>query len=260
MNIRIIGYGRLAKTLVHIWKNQHQLVISSPTLQSSIESPNIVLTNDNSKMLEHQDFIILAVKPKLIKTILQEIIPSISPKTVIVSVAAGITLEALQIDIPNEHLIIRAMPNIAAEIGQSATLLLSNQTLKHEQLFKIESLFSELGLTAWVSNDDVLDLGTIICGSGPAYVFYIMKAFEDGIVEMGMPKNIAEQMVKQTFVGASLLSQQKKESLLQLQQQVTSPQGTTAAALDVFNQAKLPIQLHDALFAAWQRVLSLRQL
>jgi pyrroline-5-carboxylate reductase len=259
LNIRVIGYGRLAKTLVHIWKTQHHLVISSPTLKDSIESPNMQLTHDNSKMLENQDFIILAVKPNLIKTILQEMIPFISPKTVIVSVAAGITLDTIQTGIPKEYLIIRAMPNIAAEIGQSATLLLSNQSLAQEQCQRIESVFSELGLIDWVSTDDILDLGTILCGSGPAYVFYIMKAFKDSIVEMGMPKTIAEQMVKQTFVGASLLSQHKTESLLELQQQVTSPHGTTAAALEIFNQAQLPVQLHDALFAAWQRVVSLRQ-
>ena len=260
MNIRIIGFGRLAKCFVPIWKKQHQLVISSPNIQTDLDLPMIYFTQNNTEMLENQDIIVLAVKPKIIKTILKNISSLISKNTIIVSVAAGVSLESLQAEISKDHLIIRAMPNIAAEIGQSATLLFTNQSLHQQQKHCIESVFSELGLIHWVSNDDSLDLGTIFCGSGPAYVFYIMRAFAESMIDMGMSQGVAEQLVKQTFIGASLLSQHKTDSLLALQQQVTSPQGTTAAAIEVFEQHQLNNQLHDALCAAWQRVLSLRQL
>lgn len=258
MNIRMIGYGRLAKSLATIWQKYHQLIVSSPTLETKTLEHGIGTLSDNSLHLHQQDVIVLAVKPKLITHVLDEISTLLAPSSLIVSLAAGVTLDTLRQHIPHHSQVIRAMPNIAAEVGQSATLLLKSENLSSQQSFIIEQCFQQCGLIEWVSNDEILDLGTILAGSGPGYVFYMMRALQESATSLGMPKDIAKILVQQTFLGASLLATHKSESLLELQQQVTSPKGTTAAALEVFDKYHLDQQLHEALNAAWQRVLELR--
>ena len=258
MNIRLIGYGRLAKSLATIWHKHHQLIVSSPTLETKTLELGIRTLSDNTMHLHQQDLIVLAVKPKLITHVLDEIRAQLAPSSLIVSLAAGVTLDTLKQHTPHHSQVIRAMPNIAAEVGQSATLLLKSGNLSPQQSFIIEQCFQQCGLIEWVSNDEVLDLGTILAGSGPGYVFYMMRALQESVTALGMPTEIAKTLVQQTFLGASLLATHKSESLLELQQQVTSPKGTTAAALEVFDKYHLDQQLHEALNAAWQRVLELR--
>lgn len=258
MNIRIIGYGRLAKAMAFIWKKEHQLHISSPSL-SQKHDENCTHELDNTQALDHQDMIVLAVKPKLIASVIKEITPYLKPNSLIVSLAAGVTLDTLKKRLPKHVNVIRAMPNIASELGLSATLLFGKETLSANQISSVEHCFKPLGSIDWVNSDDLLDIGTILAGSGPAYVFYIMQGLKESAVRLGMSEKLAERLIIQTFLGASQLALQKTISLQELQQQVTSPQGTTAAALSVLEDKQMFNLLDDALSAAWNRVLELRQ-
>lgn len=257
MNIRIIGFGRLAKNIVNTWKRMHQITVSSPNL---IESHTIgcQIADNNTHLLTEQDMIVLAVKPKVIDLVIQEIRPFLEEKALIVSLAAGITLKHLKNALPKHVNIIRAMPNIAAGIGQSASLLLGKETLQNSQVTLLENSFSQLGTIHWVTNDNQLDVGTVIAGSGPAYVFYIMDALQQSAVNLGLPEQIAQQLVEQTFLGASTIALKENLSLKQLQEQVTSPQGTTASALAVFERTQIATCLDEAIKAAWQKVLEIR--
>jgi pyrroline-5-carboxylate reductase len=257
MKIRIIGYGKLAQLMVKIWQKHHHLSISSPSLENS-KTEHYITSNNNTLFLEHQDMIVLAVKPKMISIVLNQIEPFLSKDTLLVSLAAGITLDKLKQLVPKEISFIRAMPNIASELGQSATLLLGKTQLKSQKISAIEHCFSQLGSIDWVEDDNQLDIGTVIAGSGPAYVFYIMESIQNSAIELGLPKPLAQKLVKQTFLGASMMAIHQNQSLKQLQEQVTSPQGTTAAALAVMEHQQLNLTLDQAIQAAWQKVLDIR--
>ena len=257
MNIRMIGYGRLAKSLIQHWQNKHILHISSPSLSEATLSPSIKTHSSNLWSLEHQDILILAVKPQLIASVLQEF-RSLKPKTVIVSLAAGITQDQLCKWAPKNCSITRVMPNIAAEVQSSFTLLRRHEALSEHDCQMIESLFTSNGLTYWVDDDRLLDLGTIIAGSGPAYVYFFMRAFQTAAIDLGCPEDLAKTMILQTFFGATKLAQEKVLSLHELQTQVTSPKGTTAAAIAIFEQQGLDKTIIAAIEHAWERVLSIR--
>lgn len=249
MKIRIIGYGRLAQSLVPNWIKNHDIVASSPNIQSHTK---IHCIHENKQFLD-ANVIILCVKPQLIGTVLSEIGMHIPNHSVIISTAAGLSLKQIKGYLSSSIQVYRAMPNIAASIGKSATLLYGDS---HSSL--VESLFLEIGQIDWVDNDDILDLGTILAGSGPAYFYYFMQQLQKSIVDLGMPEDLAKKLILQTGLGATQLAQQASISLEALQQQVTSPKGTTAAAIDIFENAHLGEILQDGLNAAWQRVLKLR--
>ena len=254
MHIRFIGYGRLAKSIITTWAKHHQITISSPRLSQGLIASHIQTTSDNTALLDTADIIVLAVKPKMIASVLKEIQPFLNPNTVIISLAAGLTLDRLKTLCPSHSKIIRAMPNIAAEVGRSTTLLLCPSSLQAI----VEPLFLEIGAIHWVEQDDLLDIGTILAGSGPAYVFYLMRALQDIGITLGMPESLCKSLVQETFLGASVLSLEKTDSLHDLQQQVTSPQGTTAAAIHVLETQHVHESLKQAVLAAWQRIQELR--
>jgi len=255
MKIRIIGYGRLAKAIIQPWLGQHEITVSAPSLVQKQESL-LNTTPSNVEMLDTQDCLLLAVKPQFILPILASISTVLPAELPIISLAAGICLKDMQKTLPQSRFIGRAMPNIAAEIGLSATLLYSDQA---EEFTWATELFSTLGNVYWVDSDDLLDLGTILSGSGPAYIFYFMQALSQAAHQLGMPLDLAQNLIEQTVLGAVKLRLEKNLDLEQLSAQVQSPQGTTAAALAVLEQGQFKELITQALQQAWQRLLDIRR-
>lgn len=254
MNIRIIGYGRLAKAIIKPWLNLHQITVSAPNLKTS-KNLKLCTTSSNLDMLDHQDCLILAVKPQFILPILSSISSQLPATLPIISLAAGICLKDIQQQVPQNHLIARAMPNIAAELGLSPTLMYAEYP---EKFSAITALFATLGSVFWVDSDDLLDIGTILSGSGPAYIFYFMQSLSQAANRLGMPLPLAQQLIDQTVLGAVKLRLEKQLDLAELSAQVTSPQGTTAAALEVLEQGQFKPLIAQALHQAWQRLLDIR--
>jgi pyrroline-5-carboxylate reductase len=248
MKIRMIGFGRLAQSLTPKWLHHHQIIASSPNI---IQHPYIECVKDNLLHLD-SDVILLGIKPQIISHILTEIASSLPKDSLVISLAAGIRLSTLKKLLPKHVHVYRAMPNIAASIGLSATLLYGDTP--HAQ---IHELFSEIGSVDWVDNDTLLDLGTILAGSGPAYLYYMLQHLQKGIVDLGMPEDLAKKLLIQTNLGATMLAQQSNHSLQILQAQVTSPKGTTAAAIAQFEQEQMGNILVNGLKAAWHRILEL---
>jgi len=253
----MIGYGRLAKALASQWVKTHRVMVSSPSQIHACLENGIETRNCNLKDLGDADVIILAVKPAKITEVLIELAPVIAKDILIISLAAGVTLSKLQTINPN-HSIIRAMPNINAQVQASASLLLKDEQLSQQHIQMAETLFASLGSVDWVGNDDVLDMGTILAGSGPAYVFYFMDALVQSAMQLGMNEDLAKKLIVQTFLGSSQLADEKDICFQDFIAQVASPQGTTAAALAVMKNQDIAQSLNQAIQAAWQRVLALR--
>lgn len=258
MNIRMIGYGRLAKAIAHLWAIENKVIVSSPSQIHQCLDNGIETRQCNKRDLQFSDVVVLAVKPGLIETVLHEISPFLASDVLIVSLAAGVTLSQIKALIPEHTQVVRAMPNINAQVQASASLLLKNHDLSQKHVEILEKLFACLGSVDWVCTDDALDIGTILVGSGPAYVFYFMDAFVQSAIELGMSESLAKKLIVQTFLGSSQLAHDKNIGFQEFIAQVASPKGTTSAALEVMEKQEIPQSLDKAIQAAWQRVLALR--
>lgn len=235
MNISFIGYGNLAKAIVHGLLKQkiYTISVSSPSLSEGITPEGIHTFNTNKAAISHANAIILAVKPAQMLTVLQDVASDIPPNCVIVSVAAGLQLPWFAQHLPSKQAIIRTMPNTPASIGLGATPLFANAWVSEAQKQQVEAIFASVGITTWAQNERDMDTFTALSGSGPAYVFYFMEALVETAVKLGLDEQVAKAFSLQTMAGALGLAQKSDEGFAQLRAKVTSPGGTTAAALGV---------------------------
>ena len=241
---------------VGLLDHNHHLRASSPSLPEGINDNGIKTSADNLSVVADADIIILAVKPALMDTVLKEIGKSIPKHCLVISVATGLSLPWFANYAPNAA-IVRAMPNIAAAIGESATPLIANALVSAEQKKWAEAIFTCIGNITWVKNEADIDAFTALSGSGPAYVFLFMEAMIKAGVDLGIEEKIATSFALQTVHGAVCLASQSKQGLADLRKSVTSPAGTTAAALDVFSNEGFEEIVHAAIRAAFERAREL---
>ena len=258
MRISFIGFGNMAKALAKglLTNKANELQAAAPSLTKGINQQGIKTNNDNLAVIPNADIIILAVKPALISKIITEIKSSIPKSCLIISIASGISLEWFAKHCAGMALI-RAMPNIAASIGESATPLVANEFVSSAQKLNAEEIFKSVGLTTWVLTDNDIDRFTALSGSGPAYVFMFMEAMIKAAVSLGIKEEDAKSFTLQTVKGALCLASNSEYNLKYLRELVTSPAGTTAAAIEVFNNKGFDEIIDVALKAAFKRAKEL---
>ncbi len=198
--------------------------------------------------------VLLGVKPAQITSLLAEIAPSLHPEALIVSVAAGITTEAMQAVVPNP--VVRAMPNTPALIGRGVTGVSGGSRATAAHLALADDLFRTVGTVVELPESQIDALSTI-SGSGPAYVFLIIEEFTRAAEAMGFDDDVAALLVQQTVLGAALLLESTGDDPAELRRRVTSPNGTTERAIAVLQQADLAELFGRATEAAVQRARQL---
>jgi len=198
--------------------------------------------------------VLLAVKPAQVTAVLTELGSSLHPETLVVSVAAGITTEAIHAVVPNP--VVRAMPNTPALIGRGVTGISggSRATAAHRAL--ADDLFRTVGTVVEVPESQIDALSTI-SGSGPAYVFFLIEEFTRAAEAMGFAPDVAALLVRETVMGSSLLLEASGDDPAELRRRVTSPKGTTEQAIAVLQHAKLHELFERAARAAWERARQL---
>ncbi len=206
----------------------------------------------NRELIAESDVAILAVKPQVIASVLDEIGSGVTPKHLIISIAAGIPLRYLEDRLPPKSRIIRVMPNTPALVGEGATALAKGSYASIKDLRLAEQIFSAVG-KAVIVEENHLDAVTGLSGSGPAYIFAIIEAFIDAGVRMGLSRDLARMLTLQTILGSVKLAMQTGEHPGCLKDMVTSPGGTTIAGLHVMARAGLHGTLMDAVEAATKR-------
>jgi pyrroline-5-carboxylate reductase len=261
MNISFIGFGNMAKAMAQcLVKNQtYHLRAASPSLPIGVTLEGVETHYDNLSILADADIIILAVKPAKMAAVLTQINDHLPPTCLMISVAAGRKLDWIENHIKKNAPIIRAMPNIAAEIAQSATPLIANFFVTDEQKIIANALFSNLGITTWVEQETDMDAYTALSGSGCAYVFLFMEALVEGACAIGLSEEIATSFALQTVLGAANVSKTTKKRFSDLRANVTSPAGTTAAALAILHDLKFKEIIKTAMGAAYERSQHLSQ-
>ncbi len=196
--------------------------------------------------------LLIAVKPQMMGNALPAVRALVGPTTVSVSIAAGTTVATLEAALGGA--IVRAMPNTPAQVGRGATGLYANAATTDADRVLVEALLGAVGLTGWVESETLIDAVTAVSGSGPAYVFLLAEALAAAGIKAGLPPELAARFARQTVSGAGELLQQSPLPPETLRKNVTSPNGTTAAALAVLMaEDGLQPLLDEAVAAAKRR-------
>lgn len=211
--------------------------------------------------LEHLDkslsvrAIVLAVKPQIMDSVLPQITPIVRPETLVISIAAGVTLTQMRDGVVAEAVYVRAMPNTPAAVGAGITGLTAEETIDEEDKLLARELMTATGPTVWIANENQMNTVTAVSGSGPAYVFHLVECMAAAGAREGLPEDVAMQLARQTIIGAArLMDVEEDVSAADLRRRVTSPAGTTAAALDVLmHTGGLPDLMLKAVTAARKR-------
>src|SRR5256714_8586599 len=178
------------------------------------------------------DAVVFAVKPQIINDVLPAYRRWVRPQTLFLSIAAGITISGIARHL-GEAAIIRTMPNTPAAIGRGITVACANPLVTPEQRGLCEALLAAIGESAWVEDEALMDAVTAVSGSGPAYVFLLIEALAAAGERAGLPADLALRLARETVAGSGELARQSSETPARLRENVTSPGGTTRAALDI---------------------------
>ncbi len=193
---------------------------------------------DNSACLKDANFVLICVKPQLVKDVCRTLKPS--EDQVIISIAAGITISNLEAWSTKKQPIIRCMPNTPALIQQGISALYANNHTNDTQKREAEQILTAIGQTLWVDEESKIDIVTAISGSGPAYFFYLIEQMIEAGNELGISEEEATKLALQTALGSAMLaSAEGQDQPRVLREKVTSPGGTTHSAIETFKNHKL---------------------
>jgi pyrroline-5-carboxylate reductase len=181
--------------------------------------------------------ILVAVKPQMMAEALPGLAQLATSDTIIVSVAAGIRMNDLQAPFGAAQPVVRAMPNTPAQVGQGMTVAVANSHVSEGQRHLVNAMLAAVGKVAWTEDENLIDAVTAVSGSGPAYVFLLAECLAEAGRQAGLPPDMAEQLARQTVIGAGALLAESPLPAATLRENVTSPKGTTAAALAILMAA-----------------------
>jgi len=204
--------------------------------------------------VEHAAAVVIAVKPQSASEVVPRLAGLVGPTTVVLSIMAGKTLAGLARMLPGGTAIVRAMPNLPASIGRGITVAVGNPALTPPQRDVANRLLAATGTAEWVEDEALLDAVTAVSGSGPAYVFLLAETLAGAAARAGLPADLSARLARATVAGSGELLHRSELDAAALRQNVTSPGGTTAAALAVLMAANgLPQLMEEAVAAATHR-------
>lgn len=263
--ITFIGAGNMAASLIGGLCAQGveagQIRASDPgiaQLEMLQNSYAIRTFTDNSLAVKDADIIVLAVKPQMMRQVCEQLAPHLTEQQLLISVAAGINCASLS-SWSGVNTIIRCMPNTPALIQQGVSGLYATEHVHAQQREQAERLLSAVGLVVWLDKEELIDAVTAVSGSGPAYFFLLIEAMTLAGVKLGLPADTAAQLAKYTAQGASTMACQSALDATQLRLQVTSPNGTTEAAICAFQKGGFSELVDTAVRSAASRSQELAQ-
>jgi len=210
---------------------------------------------NNRRAMEGANVVVLAIKPQNLKEVLEGI-RGPAQEQLILSIVAGASIAAIVKGL-GHNLIVRAMPNTPAQIGEGITVWTASDEVSQGQKEMAQSILGALGKEIYVSDEKYLDMATAVSGSGPAYIFLVIEALVDAAVHIGWPREKAEELVLQTVLGAARLVQATGKQPAELRKMVTSPGGTTEEALLQLEQGGLRALIDRAVIAAYEKAKGL---
>ncbi len=262
--IGFLGAGQMATALAGGWTKAGLLDVGRSRAADPFEdarskfqkATGITTVNGNRDVAAACDVLILAVKPQVLPAVLVELKPVVQAKHLIISIAAGVTLQALAEGLGTTVRLIRVMPNTPCLVGASATGYSPGSTATTDDVELVGKLFTAVG-KAYRVTEPLLDAVTGLSGSGPAYVYTLIEAMADGGVRCGLPRDVSLALAAQTVLGAAKMVLETGQHPAVLKDAVTSPGGTTIVGLQVLERAAFRAAAIDAVEAATRRAQEL---
>lgn len=263
--VGFLGAGQMATALAGGWSRAGLLDLprcraADPYPQARdtfAQATGIETVAQNALVATISDVLILAVKPYAVADVLAEVKPTLGPRHLVVSIAAGVTLAQLRAGVGDGVRLVRVMPNTPCLVGASATgFAVASKRNDHPDAIVAARLFAAVGTAVRVSEEQ-LDAVTGLSGSGPAYVYVMIEALADGGVKAGLPRDVAQKLAAQTVLGAAKMVLETGQHPGALKDAVASPGGTTIAGLHALERAGVRAALMDAVEAAARRATEL---
>ena len=258
--IATIGTGVMAESMIAgllraEQVSRDQIVASHPRADRRdelVSSYGIRAVEDNASAVEKADVVVLAIKPQMLVRVGRELAPALRDGQLVISIIAGATTRALA-NVLRQRQIVRSMPNTPAQLSRGMTVWYATPDVTATQREQARTLLASLGAELEVDDEKLVGMATAVSGTGPTYVFLVMEALIDAAVHLGFPRHIAHDLVIETLEGSTLFAKSSGMHPAQLRNMVTSPGGTSAAALHELESGRLRTVLSEAVWAAFRR-------
>jgi pyrroline-5-carboxylate reductase len=254
----LVGAGKMGGAMLQSWVRMgldpERMTVLEPHPAPEIAALTSRGLTLNPMRAEPATIVVVAVKPQLAAEVVPRLVPWVGAGTLVASIMAGRTLAGLERGLPHATAVVRAMPNLPAAIGRGITVAVANAAVTAGQRALVDRLLTAIGGVEWIAEETLLDAVTAVSGSGPAYVFLLAELLARAGTTAGLPEGLATRLARATVVGSGALLDQSPLGAETLRHNVTSPGGTTAAALDVLmGEEGLGALLTRAVAAATRR-------
>jgi len=216
----------------------------------------VTATSSNRLATEKSEVVILAIKPQNLSEVIAELKGQLKPPQLVLSIIGGARIDTLRTGL-NHNCIVRVMPNTPAQIGEGISVWTATAEVTEQQKGWTSSILEAMGKEIYVDDEKYIDMATAVSGSGPAYVSLFVESLVDAAVHIGLPREMAQELVLQTVLGSGHFIQKSGKPPAELRRMVTSPGGTTAAALLQFQKGKFTDLVKQAVKAAYDRAREL---
>lgn len=267
LTIGFVGAGNMAQALISgiLAKglSPDRILASDPSqsCRDTLAASGVRVTEVNREVVSQSDIVILAVKPQLMRQIAEPLAGSLNDQhqPLIVSIAAGISSAMLASWLEGDYPIVRCMPNTPALLQAGAAGLYATDAVSDEQRAVSGRLLSAVGEVVWLESEAEIDAVTALSGSGPAYFFFMLEAMISKAVELGLSEDKARLLAQQTALGAAKMTIESDDAIESLRARVTSPNGTTHAAISSFEHNRLAAVIAEAMQAAYDRSIEMEK-
>ena len=265
LSIAFLGGGVMGEAIANSLIHSLEVPPGQITIAEPLEDRRKVLaqrygvhvTGSNAEAARDAAVLVLSVKPQMMAAALSDIKSVLSPATLVISIAAGVPIRSIAELLSEHQPIVRVMPNTPAQIGQGISVWTSTADVSDKQREQARLILGGMGQEIYMESENYLDMATALSGTGPAYVFLFMEALIDAGVHLGFSRSVSERLVEQTIRGSVEYAIQSKRHVAELRNQVTSPAGTTAAALYRLEKGGMRTIISRAVWAAYERTLAL---
>src|SRR5256712_5531256 len=263
-SLAFVGGGTMAEAMVRGLLDKHlvppsRVLITGPRRERRAELTKhygVRALASNVDAAKEAQVVVLSVKPQVLGTVMRELRGNLAEEQLVLSIVAGATLRSLRDGL--EHAaIVGAMPNTPAQVGMGVTAWCATSAVDAEQRDRAKAILGALGEELMVDDENLVDMATALSGTGPTYVFLLMEALVDAGVHLGFSRRVAEELVLRTVEGSALFARKSGRHLAELRHMVTSPGGTSAAAIYQLEKGALRTVLSKAVYAAYQRTREL---
>jgi pyrroline-5-carboxylate reductase len=264
MKIAFIGGGNMGEAMLAaildkalarpaaIWVSD----VSQPRLDHLRQKYGVAVASRNSEAVAGKDVVILAIKPQNLAEVMVELKDNLSSAQLVLSIIAGAKINAISQGLKHDA-VVRAMPNTPAQVGEGMTVWTATPQLTAEQKQAAKAILGAMGRELYVDDEDYLDMATAVSGCGPAYFFLMVEALVEAAIAIGLPGDMAQELVLQTMLGSARFIQQSGEAPAELRRKVASPGGSTAQALAQFEKGDFRELVRRAVSAAYDRAKEL---